>query len=441
MKKNVFFSYLVILTIGCASIFSVPVNATELDVINEPTIMKENDSSDTSYIPDELKKLYAQSACLLDGESGRVLFEKDGYKQRPMASTTKIMTCIVTLENANTEDIVTISKKAAGQPDVQLNAREGDQFKLKNLLYSLMLESHNDSAVAIAEHVGGSVEGFAKMMNQKARDIGCMNAHFVTPNGLDKTDEAGDHSITAVDLARVMSYCVKKSPKKDEFLEITRVPSVTFTNEKGNCTYSCNNHNRFLSMMDGALSGKTGFTNKAGYCYVGALERDGRTFIVALLGCGWPNHKTWKWADTTTLMNYGLKNYQYKNVLDLEKTFEPVLMKEGIPASGDLREDAYTKINIDFENDTEFKVLCRDDENVTVTYSVPKTLNAPIKAGTVVGSAKYCFGDTVLKEYPIYVTESVGRLDYKWCFNNVLSRFLVGKTCTKKNVSSMLQND
>ena len=191
-----------------------------------------------------------------------------------------------------------------------------------------MLESHNDSAVAIAEHLAGSVEGFARMMNEKAKDLGCNDTYFITPNGLDATktitykdgtSEVKTHSTTARDLARIMSYCIMESPQKETFLKITRTASHSFQNVKlkedgsvtnGSKSYSCNNHNAFLSMMDGALSGKTGFTGNAGYCYVGALERDGRTFVVSLLACGWPNNKTYKWSDTKKLMGYGIDNYQ-----------------------------------------------------------------------------------------------------------------------------------
>ena len=165
-------------------------------------------------------KLYAKSAVLMDAASGRVLYSKNGDEQLPMASTTKIMTLILTLERADLDDTVTVSAYAASMPDVQLNIREGEQYRLKDLLYSLMLESHNDSAVAIAEHVGGSVEEFAAMMNQKAREIGCTNTWFITPNGLDATaeytnaqgeKETRTHVTTAEDLARIMSYCIEKS--------------------------------------------------------------------------------------------------------------------------------------------------------------------------------------------------------------------------------------
>ena len=146
-------------------------------------------------------------------------------------------------------------------------------------------------------------------MNEKAKELGCMDTHFVTPNGLDGEDEEGIHSTTAADLARIMKYCIMDSPKKEEFLKITRTASYQFGDREGKRSFSCNNHNAFLNMMEGALSGKTGFTGDAGYCYVGSLRRNDRTFIVALLACGWPNNKGYKWKDTRALMEYGLANY------------------------------------------------------------------------------------------------------------------------------------
>ena len=164
-------------------------------------------------------ELYAKSAVLMDAESGRVLYAKNGMEQMPMASTTKIMTLLVTLENANLDDVVTVSKYASSMPDVQLNIREGEQYYLKDLVYSLILESHNDSAVAIAEHVAGSIEEFAALMNCKAMEIGCKDSCFITPNGLDATatsiradgvEKDIVHSTTASDLASIMSYCITK---------------------------------------------------------------------------------------------------------------------------------------------------------------------------------------------------------------------------------------
>lgn len=173
-------------------------------------------------------ELYARSAVLMDADSGRILFGKEADKARPMASTTKIMTCILALEYGNPEEIVEVSAYAATMPKVKLYVRQGEKYRLKDLLYSLMLESHNDSAVVIAEAVGGSVEGFAAMMNQKARDIGCFDTYFITPNGLDAVvnDSGRTHSTTARDLAKIMAYCVTDSAAREEFLEITRTAGM-----------------------------------------------------------------------------------------------------------------------------------------------------------------------------------------------------------------------
>lgn len=421
------FRYIVLLEMAVL-VLTAPFQSLENSLVPVTTgiLAEEKEQPESSATPKELSQLYAQSACLLDGDSGRVLYEKNGYDPKPNASTTKILTCIVTLENGNLDDVVTISKNAAKQPDVQLNAQSGEQFRLKNLLLSLMLESHNDSAVAIAEHIGGSVEGFAAMMNQKAMDIGCTASHFITPNGLDASDSKGQHSTTATDLAKIMRYCIKESPKREEFLEITRTSAASFSNEAGSRTFSVVNHNAFLSMMEGALSGKTGFTSKAGYCYVGAVERDGKTFIVALLACGWPNHKTYKWSDTRKLMEYGIKNYNYADVLDKSKTFQPLMVDKGIPKSEDLSEDAYVPLMIDFEDDEALKVLLKEGEQVEVSYQVPDGLTAPLTAGDVVGTAEYKMGNEILRQYPIYVTETVGKLDYKWCLKKIFSHFLCG---------------
>ncbi|MCR2020894.1 serine hydrolase, partial [Blautia pseudococcoides] len=181
----------------------------------------------------DVGSLYATSAVLMDADSGRILYEKNGFEKRPMASTTKIMTCILALEKGNAEDIVTASAYAASRPKVHLGVAEGETFRFGDLLYSLMLESHNDAAVMIAEHLGGSVEGFADMMNAKAGELGCEDTYFITPNGLDASVTVGEeqkvHSTTAADLARIMRYCIKESPCREEFLNVTRTASYSFS--------------------------------------------------------------------------------------------------------------------------------------------------------------------------------------------------------------------
>ena len=365
------------------------------------------------------EELYAQSAVLMDADSGRVLFEKNGMEQRPMASTTKILTCILVLEKAGLGETAEVSRNAASQPKVHLGVRAGEKYYVQDLLYSLMLESHNDAAVILAEHVGGSLEGFAALMNEKAKEIGCADSHFITPNGLDAEDEEGAHSTTAADLAKIMRYCITLSPKKAEFLEITRTSSRAFSDVEGKRSFSCVNHNAFLGMMDGALSGKTGFTGKAGYCYVGALTRDGKTFIVALLACGWPNNKTYKWKNTRKLMEYGLKNYEYRNVWE-DIQVERIPVENGIPESGELWDTAYTEAEI--EGKEEVRLLLRKDEKVSVEVEKAEQLAAPIEAGQQVGTVRYYLGDGLIREFPIKIRNSVREIDMSWCAEKIVEK-------------------
>lgn len=371
---------------------------------------------------EEPTNLYAQAAVLMDADSGRILFEKNGQEVMAMASTTKIMTCILALEKGNPDDVVTASELAASQPKVHLGMQAGEQFRLGDLLYSLMLESHNDSAVAIAEHVGGSVEGFAKIMNAKAKELGCNETHFITPNGLDATDENGIHATTAANLARIMSYCIMDSPKSAEFLSITSMPSYSFSNVTGNRQFGCSNHNSFLTMMDGAISGKTGFTGKAGYCYVGALERDGRTFVVALLACGWPNNKNYKWKDTLKLMEYAVEHYTYR---DLEQNVElpSVVVEDGVPDSGKLFDEAYAKLEVDY-GDEVAQFLLRNDEQVEISIEMEGDLIASLEKGQEVGKVVYHLNDESIVEYPIIMSKTVYKRNLPWVFNQVLQMYL-----------------
>lgn len=409
-----FFQSFINLTVSAS-----PINPSHFSVYFD----KINTDSDNTLKSSEL---YAKAAVLLDGDSGRILYDKNGDMVLPMASTTKIMTCILVLENANLNDIATASSYAASMPDVQLNMQKDEQFYIKDLLYSLMLESHNDSAVCLAEHVGGSVEGFAKMMNEKAKEIGCNNTYYITPNGLDAEDEKGVHSTTAGDLARVMKYCISDSPKKEEFLEITRTANHSFTNLQGTRSFSCNNHNAFLNMMDGALSGKTGFTGNAGYCYVGALRKDNKTFIVALLACGWPNNKTYKWSDTKKLMNYGLENYSLcdlNNISIDETKLKPIDVTNGQSAL--LFQTCTVPVTIDQNADVNISntFLMNQNENIQLVYKISKSVSAPVKKGTKVGTIQYVLNNQVIKELSIITTENIEKIDFRWCLKQIFYKF------------------
>lgn len=356
----------------------------------------------------EPEKLYAQSAVLMDADTGRVLFEKNGDEQLPMASTTKIMTLLVTIQNADLEGTVQVSAYAASMPDVQLNIREGERYRLKDLCYSLMLESHNDSAVAIAEHVGGSVEGFASMMNQKARDLGCFHTHFVTPNGLDSEDEGGVHSTTAEDLARIMRYCMQE----ELFLTITRQPSWSFTDLDGTRSFTVNNKNAFLNMMEGALTGKTGFTNGAGYCYVGALEREGKRLIAVVLACGWPSHRTWKWEDTRKLMNYGIENFHKRTVGEEMIALKPVQIQDG--------QKEYVELAADIRAE---ELLLKDEDDFQMDVLCPDVLPAPVEEGEIVGTVVYYINGKILDLFPVCTLEDSQKIDYWWCLGQIFERW------------------
>lgn len=439
--------------------------------------------------------LYATAAVLMDADTGRVLFGKNEDTPMAMASTTKILTCILVLENASQEETVSVSAYAASMPKVKLYMNKGERYTVGDLLYSLMLESHNDSAVALAEHVGHklldgglaekpveeytveesrqAVSAFARLMNEKAVELGCENSWFITPNGLDATQEftlqdgtviQKEHCTTAAELALIMSYCIGGSPESETFLKITRTGNHSFS--ANGRSFSCVNHNAFLSMMDGALSGKTGFTNKAGYCYVGSLRRDDRTFVVALLACGWPNNKSYKWSDTRKLMQYGVDNYFYRSFLEEGTAFDESLLRPIPVENGQtavLGETAYARIVI-AEGDTgeaesgkaetakvetgEAEIgesgtgasenrktaerdmeglLLREDEEVRVEYSWEKTLIAPVQTGTKIGTVTYSVNGEVYRTEEIVTADEVDAIDFAWCSREILERFLPGR--------------
>lgn len=382
---------------------------------------KTNDYSEQKYetiITDDTQEdvnlmLYSKSAVLTDAQTNRVLYSKNADIEMPMASTTKIMTCICALENCNEDDIVTFSKKASSQPQVKLGASENEQIKMKSLLYSLMLESHNDSAVAIAEHISGSVENFAELMNQKARDLGCYNTYFITPNGLDSSVTLKDntvvvHHTTAAELARIMNYCTYYSPQKDKFLEITQTPSVTISDESGQKSYSLSNHNAALTLIEGAVSGKTGFTNDAGYCYVGTFTRNNKKLTVALLACGWPNNKTYKWKDAKTLIEYGDSKFNYGSADNISVDLPDNV---NIYNCGCFSDDIKTSgITVDFSNDSESgrqQFLKSENEEEKVVYVLPKNIKGEVNKGEIIGTAQHLINGTVVATYPVRVTDSI----------------------------------
>lgn len=374
---------------------------------------------DMTPVAEEPAELYALSAVLMDGESGRVLYEKDGERPLANASTTKVLTCIVALENSPGDDYVQVSQNAASQPEVKLGLQKGEQYYLEDLLYSLMLKSHNDAAVAIAEHCGGSVEGFARMLNRKAKQIGCKDTYFITPNGLDAEDENGKHHTTAKDLALIMRYAVKN----ETFLHIAQTRDYTFSEITGKRTFSVHNANAFLDMRDGVLAGKTGYTSQAGYCYVCAWEKEGKTFIVSLLGCGWPNHKTYKWSDTEKLLDFGDYNYEYETYWKEPQTGK-ILVTDGVEGGQDIGTKIYLRGKCSVTAyDREKEVLLKKGETVTCKIEIPQKVSAPVLKGEKLGRIAYYLDGKLIDSYLVYAEKSVEKISFKWYTEKVFHDF------------------
>ena len=376
-------------------------------------------------VPQLSDDLYALSAVLMDADSGRILYEKEGEMPRPNASTTKVLTCILALENGDGDDYVQVSANAASQPQVKLGLQKGEQYYLEDLLYSLLLQSHNDSAVAIAEHIGGSVEGFSDMMNAKAREIGCMDTHFITPNGLDAEDSDGTHHTTASDLALIMRYAIKNKV----FLKIAQTKEYSFSDLSKKQTFSVHNTNALFSITDGVLAGKTGFTGDAGYCYVCAVQKDDRTFIIALLAAGWPGHKTYKWHDTLKLLDYGKNNFYYRSFWQ-EPDLSYIPVKDGIPENTSHTDNLLPdgriyiggRINAT-EKEKQQKILLKNDDRLQYQVCLKDELQAPVRKREQIGRVVYMLNGQKIASFPILAVQNVDRITFLYCAELVFRNF------------------
>lgn len=365
---------------------------------------------------EEPENLHALSAVLMDADSGRVLFEKEGETPRPMASTTKVMTCILALEKGSGDDYVQISSNAAIQPEVKLGLQVGEQYYLEDLLYSLMLKSHNDTAVAIAEHIGGSVEGFARMMNAKAKEIGCTDTYFITPNGLDAEDATAEHHTTARDLCLIMRYAIKSAT----YVKITSTRSHSFHDISGRRSFTVENANTLLDMNDAVLTGKTGYTSNAGYCYVCACRSLDRTFIIALLGCGWPANRTWKWTDTQNLLKYAEDHYFYRSYPEELPVLPDLIVEQGADAEGGLWSVPKLQLQYGFPKDfSERTILLKTTDTLSWRQKIPETVRAPVEEKKRLGTLTLYLDSQPLETYPILAAASVPKKNFSWVLSEL----------------------
>lgn len=356
--------------------------------------------SQVTYANTDLPHVQAKGAVLIEQESKRVLYEKNAETSLPMASTTKIMTCIVALEEGKLEDVVTTSKRAACAPPVKLKLKVGEKQRLGDLLYALMLQSDNDVAVAIAEHIGGSVENFCEMMTQKAKSIGAEHTVFKTPNGLD----AEGHYSSAYDMSLIGAYALENP----EFVKIVTTTNISIPTVplKESVRHDLQNKNRFIYSYDGSNGIKTGFTNKAGHCFVGGAKRQDMQLVAVALGSGWGNKgKTQKYTDVINMMNYGFKHYE-KVVL-----IEPEEQKSELPIDKALVD----AIQIGCKQRLVMPLTAHEKENVCIKKILPASLIAPIKEGEEIGELRVVCDGVTLAKVPICAMETVKKasiIDY-----------------------------
>ena len=364
----------------------------------------------------EEPNLNSRAAFIYDRNSKEVIYGKEENTKRKMASTTKIMTCMVVLENGELTDTVIVSKKAAGTGGSRVGLKTGDKVSVQDLLYGLMLCSGNDAAVALAEHVGGSVEGFADLMNEKARQLNLSSTHFVTPHGLDNEE----HYTTAYELAIMADNALKNNT----FSSIVGTKNITI-NINGK-PRNLSNTNELLGSMAGVYGVKTGFTNGANRCLVTSCKRENLDIITVVLGA---DTKKFRTQDSIKLINYAMNNYKEINM-------ENKIQDEFQKWKKENKDKIY--INKGVKNTTEYKLEEQLNNYITIKNTQENdvkieinTLNyyvAPLQEGTTIGVLTVKVSGQVKLIKNIQVAETVEKknmINYmkelieKSCLNNI----------------------
>lgn len=354
----------------------------------------------TSNITDN-PKLNSRIALVYDRASGRILFDKNGDKTTPMASTTKIMTAIVVVENSNLSDIVTIDSKSAGTGGSRLGLKKNDKITVNDLLYGLMLRSGNDAAVALAIHVGGSVEGFAELMNKKARKLNLTSTHFMVPHGLDMDG----HYTTAYELAKMADYALKNKKLKEI------VSTKTCTININNNPKVISNTNELLGSVSGVYGVKTGFTNGAGRCLVTACKRDSLDIITVIIGADTKKIRT---SDSMKLIEYSFKNYKIINIKKkVEEQFEK--WKELNEKRIIINKGKNSKVELKLEDINFEKMAVKNTQldNITIEINSLYYLEAPIEKNRVIGNVKIMLGKDMIGVLQIYNKNEIEKKDVK----------------------------
>jgi D-alanyl-D-alanine carboxypeptidase len=320
----------------------------------------------------------AKKAIVMDATTGRCLYEKDADSRSLIASTTKIMTALIICEQCNVLDRMKVPKEAVGIEGSSIYLKEGEVLTLQELLYGMMLHSGNDAAAALAIYCGGTMEGFAQLMNDKAHLLGMKNTHFVNPHGLD----APEHYSTARDLALLAAYAMKNPV----FAQTVSTKTVKIGQR------SLRNHNKLLWQLNGADGVKTGYTKAAGRLLVSSAERQGRRLVAVTIDDG--ND----WVDHAHLLNSGFLNYQLCQIVTAGQCLGSVEILSGVE----------TRVNVLAAKD--FSYSLAENEKPQILLQPPGFVYAPVKQGSEAGFAYICIGDTAIGKIPVIYEKSVEEL-------------------------------
>ena len=357
----------------------------------------------------ELPKTNSRRYIVYDRISKSMIIGKNEDVKSAMASTTKIMTTIVILEKADLNETVTVSAKAGGTGGSRLGLKRGDKASVRDLLYGLMLRSGNDAAVALAEHVGGSVKGFAELMNEKAIELGLTNTHFVTPHGLDDAN----HYTTALELAKLTDYAMDN----ETFAKIVGTKSTTIY--INNQSRQINNTNELLGVLNGVVGVKTGFTNNAGRCLVTETKRNNMDIITIVLGADTKKDRT---KDSVNLIEYTFSKYKMYNLEEqIIKEFNKwkninekrILIIKGKTSNPKLALGAIEKATIP---------IC-DNDKIEYSINALTEIEAPVEQWNVMGTLTVKLNGEILENIDIVNVNEVQKRDWKDYFKIVLNRF------------------
>ena len=339
----------------------------------------------------------AKGAVLIDGASGRVLFGQNENAQYPMASTTKVMTTLLALENAALDEPVTAGKNAHGVTGTSLYLSEGETLSMEHMLYGLMLRSGNDAAVAVAEHIAGSVPAFADMMNKRAEELG-IDAHFVNPHGLD----ADGHHISALGLALLFREAMKNA----EFRTITGTKRKVIPWVGNDYSRVLENKNKLLTTYEGATGGKTGYTGKAGRCLVFSAERDGMELIGALLNCP-------TWFDTATqLLDYGFENFRAERAFETGQQVAMLRVRGGMQGSVGVLAGATLEAAVPVGGLS------------AAQLDLPESAKAPVNKGQLLGTAALVSSAREYARCPLVAASDVEARSFTSALRRLLRRWV-----------------